>query len=132
MPHAVARSRDIAIAGILAPHESALARIVPKLSSRNLDERPDDPPGAGPNPRQAARSCASHQTEQECLGLIVTRVANRDHISSDAIRGGMQERIPQRAGHILDRPAGVPRSLTHILALYFDRQAECPGKRAAK
>ena len=84
------------------------------------------------NSRQAARTCPSHEAEQERFGLIVKRVADRDQISFQAIRGRMQEPITQLPGHVFDRAARLPRRLTHILAAHLDRHTECRGKLAAK
>src|SRR5947208_3152508 len=79
---------------------------------------------------QRTRSGATNQPKQECFGLIVARMAERDHVSVGGRARSLEELVPGGPGGVLDRSPLASRSGGHIPAIHQDRTAQRLGHSA--
>ena len=86
-PHAVAGNADIAVGFVLDVRNAPRREVLAQIGAAALDQRPDDDAAARMHRGKSARTGSTQQPQQKRLGLIVTCVADRDHICVEVRRG---------------------------------------------
>jgi hypothetical protein len=82
--------------------------------------------------RQTPRAGAPREPQQERLGLVVARVAQRDRMGRKMGSGPFEERMSRRAGGRFQGPPFQPGTSGNILPFDADRPAKRFGKPSAK
>lgn len=99
-------------------------RVVAKIGPRRIDERPDDATGSRADSGEAAGSGTADEPKQKRFRLVVERVPDRDHVSRQSIRSGLEEGVAQLTRHVFDRSTGLLRGTRHVCPANLNRQPE--------
>ena len=103
-----------------------------KLLATAGQQRTDHRPVARMHRREASRSRAAEQTEQEGLGLIVARVAEGDDARIETDARPLEKTIARRARGILDRAVLAPRARRDVFTFHAQRPSERRGEVGAE
>jgi hypothetical protein len=132
MAYTIARIFHVVVALVLDPCLAASPEVRPKITPRDVEQRPDDQPALRIDAGEAGRSSPPHQLQQKRLCLVVLRMPDGD--AGRSCPGGRppQEIVSKAAGGVFARqPVRACVSLD-VESFHDDGQVKPPGKFAAE
>ena len=109
--HAVARNADVVVRLVVdVTRRRARARYARSSARRQSSSGRMTAPRRGCIAARPRGAGAAQQAQQERLGLIVPRVAERDDVGAEVHARALEERVARRARGVLERPPLAPRA----------------------
>jgi len=102
MANPVPRICEIRIGLVLNPPLADIGQVFTQVSTRGVNERPDDASSPGTNACEPGQSCTSNQLKEKGFRLIVLRVADRNPVGAEGVGSLLQKVISDPAGCVFD------------------------------
>src|SRR6202023_2555685 len=127
-PDAVARNAHVGVRFVLDVRSLTFGEISTQLDATAREQGATDRPVARMHRGQTSRAGATKQAQQEGLGLVVTRVAERDGTSIETRPGAFEKGMSRRAGGVLERAAFASSARGDGFAVHGQRPSDRFGQ----
>ena len=113
----IPRNRDVIIRLVVDVCQVPLVEILPQLQPATVEDGTDNRAVPRIHCRQPARSRSADQPQQQCLGLVVARVAQRNDVGAKLPPDALEELVSLAPRGVLERPALEPRPRSNVPAI---------------
>jgi hypothetical protein len=127
-PDAVTRYVHVSVRFVFDVPNPKSRKIGSQLVAAARQQRANEPAVARMHRGQTPRTGAAEQSQQERLGLVVTRMTKGEDISLETSPGAFKKRVTRRVGGVLERAPLAPSARGDVLAFHAQRPPERSGE----